>query len=77
MQDFKDKKALRTPTPAERMENPGCCQFGSRGSRAGMKDHLISSVCVMVPATGKFEYRDTHFVAMLKLNRVWIVTIAS
>ena len=22
MQDFKDKKALRTPTPAERMENP-------------------------------------------------------
>ena len=45
MQDFKDKKALRTPTPAERMENP---------------------VVVMVPATGKFEYRDTHFVADVK-----------
>ena len=70
MQDFKDKKALR-PAAAGAMsekydmantmmsrlteENPGWYEGSIDFKRV-----------VMVPTTGKHEYRDTHFVAQVK-----------
>lgn len=66
MQDFKDKKALRAVTgdhhdgasaPANRLveELPGWYEGTLDFKRV-----------VLVPATGKHEYRDTHFVANVK-----------
>lgn len=69
MQDFKDKKALRTPptsdhhdaaaSPANRLieELPGWYEGSLDFKRV-----------VLIPSTGKHEYRDTHFVAQLKAN---------
>ena len=65
MQDFKDKKALRTPTPAERMENPVMLNL-TQELAGWYEGSLDFKRVVMVPATGKFEYRDTHFVADVK-----------
>lgn len=65
MQDFKDKKALRTPTPAERMENPVAASLAQEAP-GWYEGSLDFKRVVMVPATGKFEYRDTHFVADVK-----------
>ncbi len=65
MQDFKDKKALRTPTPAERMENPVGASLAQEAP-GWYEGSLDFKRVVMVPATGKFEYRDTHFVADVK-----------
>lgn len=65
MQDFKDKKALRTPTPAERMENSVVASLAQEAP-GWYEGSLDFKRVVMVPATGKFEYRDTHFVADVK-----------
>lgn len=65
MQDFKDKKALRTPTPTERMENPVVASLAQEAP-GWYEGSLDFKRVVMVPATGKFEYRDTHFVADVK-----------
>ena len=65
MQDFKDKKALRTPTPAERKENPVVASLAQEAP-GWYEGTLDFKRVVMVPATGKFEYRDTHFVANVK-----------
>lgn len=65
MQDFKDKKALRTPTPAERMENLVVASLAQEAP-GWYEGSLDFKRVVMVPATGKFEYRDTHFVADVK-----------
>lgn len=65
MQDFKDKKALRTPTPAERMKNPVVASLAQEAP-GWYEGSLDFKRVVMVPATGKFEYRDTHFVADVK-----------
>lgn len=68
MQDFKDKKALR----------PTGKQPEHRESVAGTVNHLTEELSgwyegildfkrvVLVPSTGKYEYRDTHFVANVK-----------
>lgn len=66
MQDFKDKKAL----------NPGGQQAGKSAAPALMKlnverfgwyeGELDFKRVLMVPGTGKFQYRDTHFVARVK-----------
>lgn len=68
MQDFKDKKALRSPSAAS----------DKRDVASNVLNHLSEEVpgwyegsldfkrVVLVPATGKHEYRDTHFVARLK-----------
>ena len=65
MQDFKDKKAFATPTPAERMENPVVASLAQEAP-GWYEGSLDFKRVVMVPATGKFEYRDTHFVADVK-----------
>ena len=65
MQDFKDKKALRSSAPAERQENP-VMQNLTQELAGWYEGSLDFKRVVMVPATGKFEYRDTHFVAYVK-----------
>ena len=68
MQDFKDKKALRS-APAERHD--GSASPASRlveEMPGWYEGSLDFKRVVLVPATGKHEYRDTHFVARLKAN---------
>jgi len=66
MQDFKDKKAVRTSGPAvQRTESPAIVNLAQE--QAGWYEGTLDfKRVVLVPATGKFEYRDTHFVAQVK-----------
>lgn len=67
MQDFKEKRALRTPeeTTRERVASPSVMKLNEE--REGWYEGTIDFKRVqMVPGTGKFQYRDTHFVAQVK-----------
>lgn len=68
MQDFKDKKALRSmPASPERGENVASPTNKLVEELEGWYEGTLDfKRVVMVPATGKFEYRDTHFVADVK-----------
>lgn len=67
MQDFKDKKALRPAMAAEHQD-----QANSPANRlveelpGWYEGSLDFKRVVLIPATGKHEYRDTHFVANVK-----------
>ena len=66
MQDFKDKKAVRSNNDANHREtNEALARLNEErdGWYEGTRD--FQSV-VLVPGTGKHEYRDTHFVADCK-----------
>ncbi len=66
MQDFKDKKALRAGAgTSHSKETPGS-QVLTQESAGWYEGTLDFKRVVMVPETGKFEYRDTHFVAQVK-----------
>ena len=67
MQDFKDKKALR---PALASQNPAASSINRLAEEmpGWYEGSLDFKRVVMIPATGKHEYRDTHFVANLKAN---------
>jgi hypothetical protein len=69
MQDFKEKKALHVSAdaPREKMASPVLVRlneplFGWYEGAIDFKRVLL------VPGTGKFQYRDTHFVARCKAN---------
>ncbi len=67
MQDFKEKRALRAGEgePKMRMESPALLKLNEE--RNGWYEGTIDFKRVqMVPGTGKFQYRDTHFVAQVK-----------
>jgi len=66
MQDFKDKKALRPVSELkERTTRPVMLKLNEE--RFGWYEGIIDFKRVqMVPGTGKFQYRDTHFVAQVK-----------
>lgn len=66
MQDFKDKKALRSNTEGGRREgNPVVLQLNQE--REGWYEGSLSfKRVVLLPSTGKHEYRDTLFVARCK-----------
>jgi len=70
MQDFKDKKALRSNSAEnnmvkERTASPAIMKLNEE--REGWYEGVIDFKRVLlVPGTGKFQYRDTHFVAQLK-----------
>ena len=67
MRDFKDKKALRTPATDEHRDNVNPTLLKLNESQPGWYEGSLDfKRVVMVPATGKFEYRDTHFVANVK-----------
>ena len=69
MQDFKEKKAVHMP-----VENPGAKPAAPalvrlNEIRPGWYEGSIDFKRVsLIPGTGKFQYRDTQFVARLKAN---------
>lgn len=68
MQDFKEKKALRQPAEGvhkERQAAPAVMKLNEQ--REGWYEGSIDFKRVqLVPGTGKFQYRDTRFVAQVK-----------
>ena len=65
MEDFKDKKAVRPVAATVKPEAPVLVRLNEErfGWYEGALDFKRVSV---VPGTGKFQYRDTHFVACCK-----------
>ena len=65
MNDFKEKKALRPAAASAKNAAPAVMQLNEEhfGWYEGTIDfeHVL-----LVPGTGKFQYRDTHFVACCK-----------
>lgn len=68
MQDFKEKRALRgNPMTAEKERNASPVIMKLNEEREGWYEGTMDFKRVqMVPGTGKFQYRDTHFVAQVK-----------
>ena len=67
MRDFKDKKALRSTPSEEHRENVSPSVVRLNQQQPGWYEGALDfKRVVMIPATGKFEYRDTHFVANVK-----------
>ena len=70
MLDFKEKRALRSVADdenRERMSSPVIMKLNEE--RFGWYEGTVDFKRVqMVPGTGKFQYRDTHFVANVKAN---------
>jgi len=66
MQDFKDKKAVHTPAPVTpKSATPAMVRLNE--VRPGWYEGMIDFKRVLlVPGTGKFQYRDTQFVADVK-----------
>jgi len=66
MQDFKDKKAVRASSDTKRENsNPTVVKL-NQNLPGWYEGTLDFKRVVLIPATGKFEYRDTHFVADVK-----------
>ena len=66
MLDFKEKKALR-PADGARKEMVAPAVARLNEEREGWYEGMLDfKRVVMVPSTGKHEYRDTHFVANVK-----------
>ena len=67
MQDFKEKKAVH---PVDNSAAKGASVISKLNEeRFGWYEGALDFKRVqMVPGTGKFQYRDTHFVARLKAN---------
>jgi len=66
MQDFKEKKALRPTTASANPRETSAILQLNQEQPGWYEGTLDFKRVVMVPATGKFEYRDTHFVADVK-----------
>lgn len=66
MQDFKEKKALRPATASANPKETSVLLQLAQELPGWYEGSLDFKRVVMVPATGKFEYRDTHFVADVK-----------
>jgi hypothetical protein len=70
MADFKEKKALRPTVPVvEKHDLAASAMTRLTETQPGWYEGVIDfKRVVMIPATGKHEYRDTHFVAQCKAN---------
>jgi hypothetical protein len=69
MQDFKEKKAVHTALQEERERPQSPVLQKLNEENYGWYEGVIDFKRVLlVPGTGKFQYRDTHFVARLKAN---------
>ena len=67
MQDFKEKKAVRSVEGSNRERNAAPAVARLNEVRPGWYEGSIDFKRVLlVPGTGKFQYRDTHFVARVK-----------
>ena len=66
MQDFKEKKALHV-APAEKDHSTSPTLARLNDINIGWYEGVLDFKRVLlVPGTGKFQYRDTHFVAQVK-----------
>lgn len=66
MQDFKDKKAVRS-APASYDNNENTVANRLTEQKPGWYEGSLDfKRVVLIPSTGKHEYRDTHFVANVK-----------
>ena len=73
MLDFKQKKALRpspaNPVAADRRDPAAGAVMRLAEFREGWYEGILDfKRVVLIPSTGKHEYRDTHFVARCKAN---------
>ena len=66
MQDFKDKKAVRSNNDANHREANETLARLNEERDGWYEGTLDFKRVVLVPGTGKHEYRDTHFVADCK-----------
>lgn len=67
MRDFKDKKAVRNTTPESKRDKSETVVVKLNQVLPGWYEGSLDfKRVVQIPATGKFEYRDTHFVADVK-----------
>ncbi|QUB40017.1 hypothetical protein [Prevotella veroralis] len=71
MMDFKQKKALRPSIDSmQRKDNPAIMHLNEE--REGWYEgELDFKRVVLIPSTGKHEYRDTHFVVRCKAVSGW------
>ncbi len=69
MQDFKDKKALHSANPNEQNKNVSPEIFRLNEQRDGWYEGIVDFKRVLyIPETGKYQYRDTRFVAQCKAS---------
>ena len=72
MLDFKQKKALHpngSPSGQDKKDSANTAFTRLSEERPGWYEGILDfKRVVMIPSTGKFEYRDTHFVAQLKAD---------
>ena len=70
MEDFKDKKAVRQMSPVvDKHDLAASTMTRLTEMQPGWYEGTLDfKRVVMIPATGKHEYRDTHFVAQCKAN---------
>ena len=67
MQDFKEKKAVHEDEIMGKKSSPAVVKLNEE--RPGWYEGSLDFKRVLlVPGTGKFQYRDTHFVAQVKAN---------
>ncbi len=67
MQDFKDKKALRAMPATDHRDGVASPVARLAEEMPGWYEGTLDfKRVVLIPATGKHEYRDTHFVANVK-----------
>ena len=67
MQDFKDKKAVHESIPAQKVISPAVARL-NEVMDGWYEGSLNFKRVLMVPGTGKFQYRDTLFVARVKAS---------
>ncbi len=67
MEDFKEKRAVHTPSPVEKREltSPSIVRL-SEESVGWYEGEILFKRVMQVPGTGKFQYFDTRFVADCK-----------
>mgnify|MGYP006916074778 CR=1 FL=1 len=67
MQDFKEKKAVHTGTPMGSSKPTPPVLVRLNEERPGWYEGMVDFKRVLlVPGTGKFQYRDTQFIAQVK-----------
>ena len=65
MQDFKEKKAVHEGAPAQKAVSPAVARL-NEVMEGWYEGSLNFKRVLLVPGTGKFQYRDTLFVARVK-----------
>ncbi len=68
MKDFKEKKAVHSPEAGEIRQIPPAMAKLTEERFGWYEGQIDFKRVLQVPGTGKFQYRDTQFVARVKAN---------